>query len=183
MIGLPTETDEDVLGIADLAEKVVDAYFAQPKETRNKSCQVVVSTSCFVPKPFTPFQWFGQVPMEDFVQKQDMLKKSITSRKVKYNWHASDVSFYEAVLARGDRRLGAVPEVRGAVRSDGGPGVSSRESDYQHREGEHVRHRVPHSGGDCRHGAVLPGQRHQVCCAFSKFRWYFPECKGNTIIW
>ncbi len=108
MIGLPTETDEDVLGIADLAEKVVDAYFAQPKETRNKSCQVVVSTSCFVPKPFTPFQWFGQVPMEDFVQKQDMLKKSITSRKVKYNWHASDVSFYEAVLARGDRRLGAV---------------------------------------------------------------------------
>ena len=108
MIGLPTETDDDVAGIAELAEKVVDAYFAEPKETRNKSCQVVVSTSCFVPKPFTPFQWFGQVPMDELIQKQNLLKQRIKSRKIKYNWHASDVSFYEAVLARGDRRLGAV---------------------------------------------------------------------------
>lgn len=106
MMGLPTETVEDIAGIADLAEKVVACYAQTPKEVRNRSCQVVVSTSCFVPKPFTPFQWFGQDRISDFVNKQKMLKREIKSRQIKYNWHESIVSFYEAVMARGDRRVG-----------------------------------------------------------------------------
>lgn len=110
MIGLPTETEADVLGIADLAQKVVDSYFAVPKEQRNKQCKVVVSTSCFIPKPFTPFQWIGQETQQVFNERQNLLKKSITNRKIKYNWHESVVSFYEAVFARGDRRLSNVLE-------------------------------------------------------------------------
>lgn len=110
MIGLPTETDKDIFGIAELAEKVVDQYYEVPKEKRNKQCSVVVSTSCFVPKPFTPFQWMGQKTLREFNRKQTLLKKSIKSKKIKYNWHESIVSFYEAVFARGDRQLGEVLE-------------------------------------------------------------------------
>ena len=108
MIGLPTETQEDISGIAQLGEKVVDAYFSVPKEQRDRSVQVTLSTSCFVPKPFTAFQWFGQNSPEQFREKQTQLKDEIRNRKIRYNWHDSTLSFLEAVFARGDRRLGPV---------------------------------------------------------------------------
>lgn len=108
MIGLPGETDEDIEGIADLGQKTVDEYMKIDKEQRNKSLKVVLSTSSFVPKPFTPFQWMGQNTQEEFKKKQRHLKASIKDRKIAYSWHDSGVSFLEAVFARGDRRLGQV---------------------------------------------------------------------------
>jgi len=108
MIGLPTETTEDVSSIADLAYKVVDRYLKVDKDKRNKGLKVTVSTSCFVPKAFTPFQWEPQDTMEVFRQKQDLLKKKLRHRAVVYNWHKPETSFLEAVFARGDRRLGQV---------------------------------------------------------------------------
>ncbi|WP_303870154.1 TIGR03960 family B12-binding radical SAM protein [Acetobacterium wieringae] len=110
MIGLPGETLADIEGIADLGQKVVDEYFKIDREERNKSLKVVLSTSSFVPKPFTPFQWMGQNTQEEFKQKQRHLKASIKDRKISYSWHDSGVSFLEAVFARGDRRLGSVLE-------------------------------------------------------------------------
>ena len=109
MLGLPTETEEDVLGIGELAQKVIEAYYDIPiEERKGRSVSVTVSTSFFVPKPFTPFQWEPQNRISDMEDKADMLKKSITNRKIVYNWHESDVSFLEAVFAKGDRRLGEV---------------------------------------------------------------------------
>jgi len=108
MIGLPFETMEDVAGIADLAQKVVDAYMSVPKEQRKKGLSVTVSTSSFVPKPFTPFQWVPQDRRDVLREKQAMLKERIKSRFVKYAWHESPVSFMEAVFARGDRKLSRV---------------------------------------------------------------------------
>ena len=108
MIGLPTETEADIEGIADLGQKVIEAYYAVPKEERNKAVKVVLSTSCFVPKPFTPFQWFGQNTGEQFIEKQKLLKSRIKDRKISYNWHDGSLSYLEAVFARGDRRLGKV---------------------------------------------------------------------------
>ena len=105
MNGLPTETDEDICGIADLAKKVVDQYFAMPKPERPKGLGVTVSVSCFVPKPFTPFQWEKQDTFEELIRKQELLKSVITDRRIKYAYHDAKVSFIEAVLARGDRRL------------------------------------------------------------------------------
>lgn len=110
MIGLPGETLTDIEGIADLGQKVVDEYFKIDREDRNKSLKVVLSTSSFVPKPFTPFQWMGQNTQEEFKQKQRHLKASIKDRKISYSWHDSGVSFLEAVFARGDRRLSSVLE-------------------------------------------------------------------------
>lgn len=108
VIGLPTETDTDIEGIADLGQKVLDTYLAVPKETRNKSIKIVLSTSCLVPKPFTPFQWMGQDTNEAFIRKQKLLKSIIKDRKISYNWHDGRLSYLEAVFARGDRRLGKV---------------------------------------------------------------------------
>ncbi len=109
MLGLPTETAEDVLGIGELAQKVIDAFYELPVEERKgRSVSVTVSTSFFVPKPFTPFQWEPQNRISQMEEKADMLKKSITNRKIVYNWHESDVSFLEAVFAKGDRRLSEV---------------------------------------------------------------------------
>lgn len=108
MNGLPTETDEDIQGIADLAKKVVDQYFALPKPERPKGLGVTVSVSCFVPKPFTPFQWEKQDTFDELIRKQQLLKGCITDRRIKYNYHDARVSFIEAVLARGDRRLAPV---------------------------------------------------------------------------
>ncbi len=108
MTGLPTETDKDIEGIADLANKVVEEYYKVPKNKRKRGVQVTVSTSCFVPKPFTAFQWVGQVPTEEFNRKQRHLKQSIKNKRVRYNWHESNLSYLEAVFARGDRRLGKV---------------------------------------------------------------------------
>ena len=105
MNGLPTETDEDIVGIADLAKKVVDQYYAMPKPERPKGLGVTVSVSCFVPKPFTPFQWEKQDTFDELIRKQALLKGAITDRRIKYAYHDAKVSFIEAVLARGDRRL------------------------------------------------------------------------------
>ncbi len=108
MIGLPGETDADVAGIADLAQKVLDQYFAIPKEKRAKNINVTVSTSGFVPKPFTAFQWAKQNSRAELMRKQDLLKGAIRSRRIKYNWHDSKTTYLEGVFSRGDRRLGEV---------------------------------------------------------------------------
>ena len=108
MIGLPTETPEDVAGIADLAQKVVKAYYETPKEGRNRNLKVTVSTSSFVPKPFTPFQWVKQNNVETLMEKQTMLKGEIKDRHISYNWHDAKLSVMEGVFARGDRRLSKV---------------------------------------------------------------------------
>lgn len=110
MIGLPTETDEDLVGIAELAQKVIDEYFKT--EGRNKRLQpkVTISTACFIPKPFTPFQWFPQVSREEFLRRQRLVAENIKDRRIKYEFHDSDVSEIEAVLARGDRKLSAALE-------------------------------------------------------------------------
>ena len=109
MLGLPTETMEDVLGIGELAQKVIDAFYELPKEVRKgRNVSVTVSTSFFVPKPFTPFQWEPQNQISEMEEKAKALKHSITNKKIVYNWHSSDVSFLEEVFAKGDRRLGEV---------------------------------------------------------------------------
>lgn len=105
MNGLPTETDEDILGISALAKKVVEQYYSMPKPERPKGLGVTVSVSCFVPKPFTPFQWEKQDTFDELIRKQELLKGAITDRRIKYAYHDAKVSFIEAVLARGDRRL------------------------------------------------------------------------------
>lgn len=105
MIGLPYETLEDVKGIAELGEKVVREYFNVPKHIRNKGLKVSLSTSIFVPKPFTPFQWCAQDRMDEVKQKIQTVRSNIKSRAIGYNWHESIVSYLEAVFARGDRRL------------------------------------------------------------------------------
>ncbi|MBE7032029.1 MAG: TIGR03960 family B12-binding radical SAM protein [Ruminococcaceae bacterium] len=109
MIGLPTEMEEDVKGIAELAQKVIDVFYSIPKEVRKgRSVTVTVSTSSFVPKPFTPFQWEPQNRIETLIEKQKLLKDSIKTKSISYNWHQSHVSFLEAVFAKGDRRLADV---------------------------------------------------------------------------
>jgi radical SAM family uncharacterized protein len=108
MIGLPYETMEDVEGIAELAQKVVSAYYSVPKEIRKRGLNITVSTSSFVPKPFTPFQWEPQDSMDKLKEKQLLLKEKIKSKHISYNWHDSPVSFLEAVFARGDRKLSKV---------------------------------------------------------------------------
>lgn len=111
MIGLPTETFEDVAEIANLGQKVVDAYYHCPNHTKGKSVRVTVSASSFVPKPFTPFQWEPQDTIEMLREKQQHLKNSITTKKITYNYHDSDTSFLEAVFARGDRKLCKAMEI------------------------------------------------------------------------
>lgn len=108
MIGLPTETYDDLQGIVDLANKIVDTYYAVPKEERTKGLSVTVSASTFVPKPFTPFQWFGQDDIETIKEKQNFLKANLTNRAIKFNWHEPEISVLEAIVAKGDRRLGKV---------------------------------------------------------------------------
>lgn len=110
MMGLPTETEEDVIGIAQLGQKIVDCYYYNPNKPKGKSVSVSLSTACFVPKPFTPFQWEPQDTMEQLQQKQKLLLGSLTSKKLTLSYHDSVTSFWEAVLARGDRRIGAVLE-------------------------------------------------------------------------
>jgi radical SAM family uncharacterized protein len=105
MLGLPYETLEDVMGIAELGQKVVGKYYEVPKEIRKKGLKVTVSTSIFVPKPFTPFQWAPQDTMEEVRKKIEALRGNIKSKQITYNWHESLVSYMEAIFARGDRRL------------------------------------------------------------------------------
>ena len=114
MLGLPTETDEDILGIGDIANKVAVEYFETvPKEKRNgRTIDIVASTSFFVPKPFTPFQWAPMNTKEEFLEKANKTRKGIMSqlnqKHIKYNWHEADASMMEGILARGDRKLNKV---------------------------------------------------------------------------
>ncbi|HIU31962.1 MAG TPA: TIGR03960 family B12-binding radical SAM protein [Candidatus Caccousia avistercoris] len=108
MIGLPTETMEDVAGIAQLGQKVVDAFYANPGRKKGKGVSVTLSASAFVPKAFTPFQWEPQDSIEMLRAKQKHLVASVTTKKIDCNYHDADTSFMEAVFARGDRRLGPV---------------------------------------------------------------------------
>jgi len=107
MNGLPTETAEDIRGIAELGQKVVNVYYNTPDRQKGRGVTVSVSVSCFVPKPFTPFQWEPQDTMEQLEEKQQALYDAITTRKISLSWHDAKTSFIEAVFARGDRRLGA----------------------------------------------------------------------------
>jgi radical SAM family uncharacterized protein len=105
MMGLPTETDEDMAGIAHLAYKVLDTY----REIKGRrGAKVTVSVSSFVPKPHTAFQWYGQESIKEIQRKQQFLKSLFKSRDISFNWHDADTSFLEAVFSRGDRRLGKV---------------------------------------------------------------------------
>ena len=108
MMGLPTETMEDIEGIASLGQKIVNMFYQNPDKPKGKGVTVSVSASCFVPKPFTPFQWEPQDTMEQLREKQQHLVESVTTKKISLSWHDAKTSFLEAVLARGDRRLGAV---------------------------------------------------------------------------
>ena len=113
MLGLPTETEEDMKGIAHLAQKIAETYYeVVPKEQRKGKVQINVSTSFFVPKPFTPFQWVPMFREEDFIEKAKIVKNEIRSqlnqRSIRYNWHEPDVTILEGFLARGDRRCSKV---------------------------------------------------------------------------
>ena len=110
MFGLPTETTEDLNGIADLASKVVRKYFETPKNVRARGLRVNCSASCFVPKPFTPFQWEPQDTIEQFEEKQKHLCQIMHIKGVEFNWHTPQVSFLEACFARGDRKMADVLE-------------------------------------------------------------------------
>ena len=119
MLGLPTETDEDVLGIADLAEKVYQTWRAVTPNPR-RGVRITVSTACFVPKPHTAFQWEPQVDMDEYRRRVKLLRDNMRGRSIHYSWHDPDTSFLEAVLARGDRRLADVIEGawRGGAKMD-----------------------------------------------------------------
>lgn len=114
MLGLPTETDEDILGIGELSNEIAKVFFdTVPKEERkNGKVQIVTSTSFFIPKPFTPFQWARMCTKEEFLDKAYTTRKGIMSqlnqKSIKYNWHEADVSVLEGVFARGDRRVAGV---------------------------------------------------------------------------
>ena len=107
MLGLPTETDEDVLGIVDLANKVYETW-RKYTPNRSRGVKITISTSFFVPKPHTPFQWEKQISMGEYTRRVNLLRSHIHNRAIVYNWHDADMSYMEAVLARGDRRLGQV---------------------------------------------------------------------------
>ena len=109
MLGLPTETDEDVLGIADVAAHVMHAW-RESAVNKSRGVRITVSTSWFVPKPHTAFQWEPQISIEEYERRVKLLREAMTTKTVTYNWHDGETSFLEAVLARGDRRLGKVLE-------------------------------------------------------------------------
>ena len=109
MLGLPTETDEDVVGIADIAAQVMHAW-RESATNKTRGVRITVSTSWFVPKPHTAFQWEAQIPREEYERRVKLLREAINTKSVTYNWHDSATSFMEAVLARGDRRLCRVME-------------------------------------------------------------------------
>ncbi|WP_333651733.1 TIGR03960 family B12-binding radical SAM protein [Lacrimispora sp.] len=114
MLGLPTETVEDMEGIAELSEKVAEVYYEIPKDQRNGKVQVVASSSFFVPKPFTPFQWAKMCTNEEFLQRahlvKDKFRKMLNQKSLKYNYHEADLTILEGVLARGDRKTSALVE-------------------------------------------------------------------------
>ncbi len=114
MLGLPTETEEDMAAIAVLADKVARRYYEIPKEQRNGKCQITASSSFFIPKPFTPFQWAAMLTNEEYIARAAIVKHAflnqLNKKSLRYNWHDAEVTVLEGVFARGDRRTGAVVE-------------------------------------------------------------------------
>lgn len=111
MLGLPTETDEDILGIAEMANEVLHCW-RENARNKNRGVKITISTSCFIPKPHSPFQWEAQISMEEYLRRVNLLRSAIVARNVTYNWHDAETSIIEAVLSRGDRRVAdAVEEV------------------------------------------------------------------------
>lgn len=112
MLGLPTETEEDIRGIAHLSEKIAERYYEIPKDQRNGKCQITASSSFFIPKPFTPFQWAPMNRKEEFLEKARIVKAEVRAmlnqKSIRYNYHEADISMLEGVLARGDRRTAKV---------------------------------------------------------------------------
>jgi len=109
MLGLPTETDEDIVGIAEMANQVLHCWRTHAKN-KNRGVRITISTSCFIPKPHSPFQWEAQISMEEYLRRVHLLRSSIVARNVSYNWHDAETSFIEAVLSKGDRRVADVIE-------------------------------------------------------------------------
>lgn len=109
MLGLPTETDEDVVGIAELAQKVLGVWKVSTNNEK-RGVRITVSTSCFIPKPHTPFERETQISIDEYLRRVQMLKANIRSKKIQYNWHSPEQGYVEAALSRGDRRLGKVVE-------------------------------------------------------------------------
>lgn len=109
MLGLPYETEEDMKAIAELANKIAVRYYEIPKERRNGKCQITISTSFFVPKPFTPFQWATMYDKDEYLCRakivNDSVKEQLNKKSLKYNWHEADVTVLEGIFARGDRRI------------------------------------------------------------------------------
>ena len=114
MLGLPTEQVDDMKAIAELANRIAVRYYEIPKDQRNGKCQITVSTSFFVPKPFTPFQWAPMCTKEQFLERASIvnhrMKEMLNKKSLRYNWHEADVTVLEGVLARGDRKVAAVIE-------------------------------------------------------------------------
>ncbi|MER2235168.1 MAG: TIGR03960 family B12-binding radical SAM protein [Candidatus Limivicinus sp.] len=104
MLGLPTETDEDILGIAAMANEVLHCWRVHAKN-KNRGVRITVSTSCFIPKPHSPFQWEAQISLEEYRRRVELLRGAITAKNVVYNWHDAETSLIEAVLSKGDRRV------------------------------------------------------------------------------
>ena len=109
MLGLPTETDEDIVGIAEMANQVLHCW-RQNSSNKNRGVKITISTSCFIPKPHSPFQWEAQISKEEYLRRVELLRSSIMARNVTYNWHDAETSVIEAALSRGDRKLSAVIE-------------------------------------------------------------------------
>ena len=109
MLGLPTETDEDIVGIAEMANQVLHCWRENAKN-KNRGVKITISTSCFIPKPHSPFQWEEQISKEEYLRRVNLLRSSITARNVTYNWHDAETSVIEAALSRGDRRMSSVIE-------------------------------------------------------------------------
>jgi radical SAM family uncharacterized protein len=109
MLGQPTETETDMRAIGELAEKIAERYYEIPKDQRNGKCQITVSTSFFVPKPFTPFQWSPMCTKDEFLGRarivNETIKSQLNRKSIKYNWHEADVTIIEGILARGDRSI------------------------------------------------------------------------------
>jgi radical SAM family uncharacterized protein len=116
MLGLPTETDEDIVGIAEMADRVLHCW-RQYAKNKARGVRITISTSCFIPKPHSPFQWEAQISPVEYLRRVNLLRASITARNVVYNWHDAETSLIEAVLSRGDRKVADVIE---SVWRDGG---------------------------------------------------------------
>lgn len=112
MLGLPTETQEDMRAIPELADKIARRYYEIPKEERSGKCQITTSTSFFIPKPFTPFQWARMYSNEEYIARAAIVKHAfndqLNRKSLKYNWHDAEITVLEGVFARGDRRCSKV---------------------------------------------------------------------------